>query len=263
MRALLRLLFLIVIMISHNFAFSAIDGQTSSNRIGVISLFPEESGIFFDDRILLGMRGKSLYPEKGAIFHTNVNNLIVSILAPSLAQQFKEHHEIIALPPLNTAESLTGYMIEGIWGRETKSVHVKGLQKFFQHQNLDKIIAIVPVTYYVPKLNSEGRGIEVLLSNNEMFFSCCYAIVVFTRNGKTYKKEYSSIKQVYTISKQFKQSEQFIKYYNQACIEEYYLILQEYFIPHIIKQYAGILNKQNPDSIFIKPKKPLYYYLPH
>jgi len=268
MKALSRLLILIIIMISHSFAFSASDGQVNpkaSHRIGVISLFPEASGIFFDDRIRMffGIKSKSLFPEKGAIFHTNVNNLIVGSLVSSLAKQFKENHELIALPPLNTADSLTGYMIEGSWGEETRSVNIKGLEKFFQNKNLDKIIAIAPVTYYVPNLNGEGSGIEVLLSNTEMFFSCCYAIIIFAKKGKTYEKEFSSIKQVYSASRKIKQKNQFIKHYTQACIEEYYLILKQHFIPHMVKQFSGLLNNQKPESIFIRPKKPLYYYLSH
>ena len=265
MNLFFKLLFLTVIGIPHPFLWSSADHpvKTSSmNRIGIIGLFPDRSGLFFDDRMyfptnsmkLFAMKHKSRFPEKGAIFHTNLNQLMADILVESLETQFKEHDKLMALPPLSTAEHVTGYMIERHWGQETKSVHVKGLEKMFQDHNLDKIIAIVPVTY-------QGSGIEVRLSNTALCLSCCYCVIVFVKKGKTYEKEYSSIKQVYRFSKPLNKKKKLGKHYNQELIDEYYLILKEHFVPHIAKQLSDFLNHKNPSTVFLKPKEPLKHHM--
>jgi hypothetical protein len=104
----------------------------SVNRIGLISLFPERSGLFFDDRINSEIENSSIFLEKHANFYINVNNLIANILAQSLEKKFKGRLEFIALPSISTYENVAGYMIEGIWGEETKSFNVRGLKKFFK-----------------------------------------------------------------------------------------------------------------------------------
>ena len=142
-------------------------------RIGIISLFPKQSGLFFDHRIRViehpiqvvdhsiisaikkfafGQRyfshKTSCFPESTSLFHTDVNVLISKNIIEKLSSC--PDTTLIPLPPLETEQSVTGYMIEGSWGVETNSVTVKGLLPFFQHHHLDQIIAIVPITHFVP-----------------------------------------------------------------------------------------------------------------
>jgi hypothetical protein len=233
-----------------------------------MALFPKTSGLFFDDRMWLQKRTlffsklQSLFPENDALFHTDVNNLIANLVVQSLEKQAKGHTDFIALPGLNTAEHVTGYMIEGVWGPETNSVDVKGLKAFFPQNNLDRIIAIVPVTYYVPRLG-EGHGIEVVLFNRHMFFSCCYAVLVFAKSKQSYKKIYGSIKQVYVHSKKVNQVKIDKRRYSKENANDYYSVLPEGLIPHIIEQCMGIVSNKNLDNIFLKPKTPYFYCCSH
>lgn len=262
----LAVLFTIFILISCNsFAETSHTKLQFGKRIGILSVFPGKSGMFYDDRALLidGKEKISIFPKKSIDFNFNINNDIVNVLVKKLQPQYKEQHQFISLEPFVDIENrLTGYAIEGWWGYETNSVNIKGLKNIFQKYKLDNIIAIVPVTYYLPPIKGEATGMNLSFVKNQMSFSSTYAVIVFSKSSDGSQKSYNSIKQVYFASRNdFDKLSS--KKYEQQHIDFYYDLFKYNFLPYLTNQVVNLLSHDLSNSVFPKPKKPFHYYLPH
>ncbi len=234
-------------------------------RVGLLSMFPGKLGMFYNDRaIFVDEKGKkSIFPRKDIKIEFDVNEDIVSSLLDELKTQHSKQHKFIPLPSFSDIEKhLTGYAIEGWWGAETNSVSIKELKPFFTKHELDTIIAIVPVTYYLPPIKSEASGMNLSFVGNKLYFSATYAVLIFSKTVDGYQKTYSSIKQVYVTSKS-----DFHKLahrrYDQQHINSYYDLFQSDFLPHVRHQVKKLFEKGSSGSGFIQPQKPFHYYLPH
>lgn len=246
---------------------SAYDKKISGygNRIGIISLFPKNSGMFFDNRgfLLQNSEYKSLFPRKDVTFDKNVNSIIIKSLYKHLSNIYNDTNSFIQLTPLEPEKHQEGYLIEGWWGVDTKSIFVKGLNSFFVNHSLNSIVAVVPITYYLPALKSEASGMNLTFTKNKLFFSASYAILIFSKKAGGYEKTYSSIKQVYCDSIELEDWEFNDKYYEQKHLDSYYLLFETGFLSYINSQVAKLLGNKNDKGIFHKPKKPLRYFMPH
>ena len=239
---------------------------TLGHNIGVISVFPETTGMFYGNRAKAQnlWEQRRIFSEENVSFYEDVNQIIVDFLVDSLQSKFNENFKFIPLEYLETKEHLTGYAIEGWWGSATKYLYVNGLSRLFKEHSLDNIIAIVPCTYYLPLVDGEAAGLNIsFIANSRQYFSSVYAVLLFSKSGKGYKKSYSSIKQVYyTGCKCIKCLNG--RGYNQKHVDNFYKMLKEKFLPHLSRQVIGLLDhKKKIKSVFVEPIKPFLYYWPH
>ncbi len=226
-------------------------------RIGIVSAFPK-AGMFFNNRARkVGFFSRnSLFPTKDTFLsQTNVNEDISSFLANALNQHHGQKQTFLALPTVDI-ENLTGYFIEGDLGPETKYVTLKNIKSLLKKYHLDTIIAIVPVTYYLPITDSEGSGMNMTIKKDTLYFSATYAVLIFSENGK---KTFSSLKQVYLVSKDghyvFPNNR-----YDQQTLSAYLDLFKNEFLPHLKKQILLMITSRDERKVFAPPQKPFFYW---
>ena len=225
-------------------------------RVGVVSAFPK-AGMFFNNRArqVSFFSKESLFPSKNtSLLEININKDISEYLANALNQDFRKNHTFLELSAINT-ENLTGHFIEGSWGPETKYVALKNIKGLLKKYQLDTIIAIVPVTYHLPITNSEASGMNMTIKKDRLYFSATYAILIFSKNGK---KIFSSLKQVYTASKDgnyFPKNSQ----YDQQALSVYLDLFKNEFLPYLKKQILLMATSGDTEKVFLPPKKPFFY----
>ena len=255
------LCFFLVFAITASFANKDKSQVTFGYRIGVVSTFPGNSGMFYNNRAkLIGvMANKSLFPAKAIRFADNVNVILTKTIAQNVSQSYKQH-EFIQLRPINPEDGLTGYFIDGSWGPETKAVTLKGIKKLFDKHNLDSLIAIVPVTYYLDDLKGEASGMNLTFNKNELVFSATYAILVYAKLNSRIVKVFSSLKQVHRSAVKLQQGLTTLNRYKTEHVNVYYKLLEESFAPKVVEQIKGLLNGEPISAIFPAPSKPLFYF---
>ena len=222
--------------------------------------------MFYNNRAKLFRRGRttSLFPNKNIKLSRNLNKDIIQNTTHNLAAEFTSS-QFFALPGLSPYIHLEGYFIEGWWGESTNSVSIKKVDMLFKQYNLDLIIAIVPVTYYLPPTNSESSGFCLYFIKDKLLFSATYAILLFQKNKNgLYKKTYSSIKQVYVQNRKNPViKDKFSNTYEIEHLVSFYNMFEDGFLPHLSSQLVMFFKDPRNKHVFVRPVKPWYYSLPH
>jgi len=246
-----------------------LDNLVNNKRIGIISFFPSPLGIFHNNRAILIDNSKwvfssyiSLFPEKNTQLNREVNQEITSLVNKNLSLSFPTC-QFIQLASSSPERGLSGgYLIEGIWGVEANSINVLGIEEKLNKNNLDIIIAVVPVTYHLPAIKADAGGLNLSFVGNKIYFSATYAIFIFSRQqGVKSYKTYRSIKQVFEKGTINPHGIMKLKYYDEEHLDYFFRLFTEDFIPHLSNQIIMFLK--DPECEFPHPKKPFDYLLPH
>ena len=222
-------------------------------RIGVISAFPRPNGLLNShSRLCRGYSSPSLSLE-------DVNILLTRKIAEAISKNFsKENYKVIALDSIKPEDNLTGWMINGAWGPESKAVDIKTLPKTIHDHDLDIIVSIVPVTY-----RKTGFGLKRAALNQIKGFAE-YTILLTLRTPKGSRKILSLSKQTFSekISKQEKSL--CCKTDPNADLVILRQWIEEKFIPLLSQQILYILgdSEKNADTLFDHTAKWLHL-MPH
>ena len=245
-----------------------------NTKIGIVGAFPKPFGIFYKNRVnylskdikWLGLFS-SVPKDK---IHFDINQIIVNQIMLEV-QKNCSSCQVTTLSSIEPTRNVTGYLIEGWWGAEANMIDIPKL-KTLVSDKIDLVLVIAPAKYYVPALNKEGVGVEIIHNykrpdNPKHHFTIVYTM--FLKDMRQNKKILSLNKQVIQNNIVDIQGTPDIKKrnlnYTKNDIDNLENWIQQEVSLTIAKQALCFLNLQSLkcNKLFHKPKKPLYYMLPH